>query len=149
MSTYLIMKCKMLDDQFECDADRIPEAITDNWLKWYENNHPDFDFEVWEYKNGYFSLVNSYDDYVDEGMSFVEYWYDTHNDIHTREIEYFPNLDRDDEIPAIVKESLLLDNNIIMKKAKQKLAMSGTVRWEIKDKTYAYCESFNRQFSVF
>lgn len=146
MSTYLIMRCDLLNDQYECDANRTPVAITDNWRNWYENNHPAFDFEVWQYKNGCFTLKNGYEDYVDEGMSFIEYWYDTHKDIHTREIKYFPNLTREDKIPATVKESLLLDsNNITMKKAKQKLAMSGTVRWEVEDRTYAYCESFNRQ----
>ncbi len=150
MSTYLIMRCDMLNDQYECDADRTPVTITDDWRKWYKNNYPDFDFEVWEYKNGNFKVVNNYDDYVDEGMVFVEYWFNDNHNIQTRKIKYFPSLDRDDEIPAIVKESLLLDDdNITMKKAEQKLAGGGTVRWKVKNETYAYCESFNGRFSVF
>jgi len=149
MSTYLIMRCDMLNDQYECDADRTPVAITDNWQKWYKNNYPDFDFEVWEYKNSNFKVVNSYDDYVDEGMVFVEYWFDDNHNIRTRKIKCFPSLDRYNEIPVIVKESLLLDDNITMKKAEQKLAMGGTVRWKVKNETYAYCEVFNGHFSVF
>lgn len=146
MSTYLIMRCDLLNDQYECDANRTPVAITDNWRNWYENNHPAFDFEVWEYKNGCFTLKNGYEDYIDKGMSFIEFWFDERESLQTHEIKYFPNLTRNDEIPKTIKESLLLDtNNITMKKTKQKLAGFGTVRWKVKNKTYAYCESFNRQ----
>ena len=30
---YLIVKCKLLNDQFECEADRRPFCLTDDWKK--------------------------------------------------------------------------------------------------------------------
>lgn len=32
---YLIVKCKLLSDQFECDADRTPLFLTDDWKRDY------------------------------------------------------------------------------------------------------------------
>lgn len=31
MKKYLVMKCRELDDQYECDVERFPICITDNW----------------------------------------------------------------------------------------------------------------------
>lgn len=32
---YLVVKCYELHDQWECDADRVPECMTNDYLKWY------------------------------------------------------------------------------------------------------------------
>lgn len=42
---YLIVKFDYLNDQYECDADRVPMYLTDDWV----NNAPtDYDYEVYE-----------------------------------------------------------------------------------------------------
>ena len=30
---YLIVKCRLLSDQFECEADKIPLFLTDDWKR--------------------------------------------------------------------------------------------------------------------
>jgi len=34
MKKYLIVKCVDLNDQYECDADRTPLVLVDNYVKW-------------------------------------------------------------------------------------------------------------------
>lgn len=70
MSKYLIVKCNELDDQWECDADRIPMYITDNWKK----NIPTYKFEVWEIKSdNILECVREYDEVKEEGTCFGYY----------------------------------------------------------------------------
>ena len=38
MTKYLIVKCKELGDQFECDADREPMFLVDDWGEWFYVN---------------------------------------------------------------------------------------------------------------
>lgn len=55
---YLIVKCVPLDDQWECDADRTPMFITDDWKR----DVPDYPFEVWEIKENYtLKLIRDYE----------------------------------------------------------------------------------------
>lgn len=57
MAKYLIVKCDELSDQYECDADRIPVCLTDNW-KYYN----EYGYEVYEVlKNNTFKLIKSYE----------------------------------------------------------------------------------------
>ena len=44
MKKYLIVKCEPLNDQYECDANRIPLCITEDW----KNKAFDCEFEVYE-----------------------------------------------------------------------------------------------------
>ena len=48
---YLIIKCEELGDQWECDCDRKPLTMCDNWEKWYQENQKNinYSFEVYEY----------------------------------------------------------------------------------------------------
>lgn len=58
MMKYLIVKCVPLDDQWECDADRSPMFITDDWKR----DVPDYAFEVWEIKENYtLELIRDYE----------------------------------------------------------------------------------------
>lgn len=56
---YLIIQCRPLSDQWDCDCDRLPICMTHNW-KLYINR---FDYiEVWELKdNGEFELIKNWD----------------------------------------------------------------------------------------
>ena len=44
MKKYLIVKYEPLNDQYECDANRIPLCITEDW----KNKAFDCEFEVYE-----------------------------------------------------------------------------------------------------
>lgn len=57
-SKFLIIKCNELSDQYECDADRDPVCITDNFNKY---NHRGYEiYGICE--NGTFILLKSYED---------------------------------------------------------------------------------------
>ena len=57
MAKYLIMKCDELSDQYECDADRSPVCLADNWTYYNE-----YGYEVYEVlKNNTFKLIKSYE----------------------------------------------------------------------------------------
>lgn len=56
--TYLMVKCDLLNDAWECDADRTPLYITDKIT-----NVPDCEFfEIYEIIDGICKLIKSYDD---------------------------------------------------------------------------------------
>lgn len=62
---YLIMSCVELGDQWECDADRTPITMCDDWKSWYAKNKKkiDYCFEVYEFNGEEFLLIKNYDDY--------------------------------------------------------------------------------------
>lgn len=56
---YLIVKCKELADQFECDADRTPICITDDISKY----HYKYGYEIYKINNnGSLTLIKEYDE---------------------------------------------------------------------------------------
>ena len=62
--TYVIVKCKELDDQYECDAKRYPvKALVDvepNKLKRFRR----YGYEIYAAdKNGNLELIQDYEDY--------------------------------------------------------------------------------------
>lgn len=61
MGKYLIVRCTDLYDQNECDADRRPLVLVDDWEKWV-SAHPKEHYEV--YKVGFAGrLYRIYDTY--------------------------------------------------------------------------------------
>jgi len=53
---YLILECDELRDQYECDANRRPLCLTDDYSK-----YKDFGYEIYEVKgNGTFKLIKPY-----------------------------------------------------------------------------------------
>jgi hypothetical protein len=104
---YLIVKCEGLNDQYECDADRIPMYITDNW----KNNLPtDYYFDVYEiFDNGRINPnpIKCWDEPMETGMAFG-YWKDKGNrkpeDFHW--IKKFPNRSPEDKVPANILHKL-------------------------------------------
>lgn len=74
MTKYLIVKCEELGDQYECDADREPMFLVDDWEDWYKKNHPTYWFEVYKFVDDKEAeLVKQYVDSIDEGMALY-YW---------------------------------------------------------------------------
>ena len=56
---YLIVKCKELEDQLECDADRIPICITDDISKYKYR----YGYEIYKIRSdGSLTLMKGYDE---------------------------------------------------------------------------------------
>jgi hypothetical protein len=65
---YLIIKCKELGDQFECDADRTPICVTNDYSKY------GYGYEVWEiHSNGSLTKIKEYEDSLEEGMALYRW----------------------------------------------------------------------------
>ena len=101
---FLIVQCEELGDQWECDVNRTPRYITDDW----KTNYPiDYPFEVYEIlDNGQIgNRIKDYEDGMSLGMVFG-YWkyYDNTEEFHA--IKYFPNAQRSDECPKDIYKKL-------------------------------------------
>lgn len=60
---YLIVKCTELNDQYECDCDRKPIKLVDNYEKYYHK----YGYEIYEcFPNGNLKLIQSYDNYYND-----------------------------------------------------------------------------------
>lgn len=68
---YLIVKCRELNDQYECDADRTPICLTDDFKKFDK-----YGYEIYEITSeNTFKLIKEYDTSSDKGMAVYK-WYD-------------------------------------------------------------------------
>ena len=68
---YLIIKCDELGDQWECDANRTPICITDDYSKY------GYGYEVYELlTDNTFKLIKNYEDTIEEGFAIYEYFDD-------------------------------------------------------------------------
>jgi hypothetical protein len=78
MKEYLIVKCKPLGDQWECDADRTPFCMVTDYSKY------GLGYEVWERKlDGSFELIKDYEEALEEG--FALYFWNEDDDVHSSE----------------------------------------------------------------
>ena len=65
---YLVVRCEELSDQYECDANRIPLCLTDDYSTYGRG------YEVYELlSNNKFKLIKDYEDCVEKGMA-IYYW---------------------------------------------------------------------------
>jgi len=68
MKEYLIVKCEELGDQYECDANRIPLCITNDYSKY------GLGYEVWERKeDNSFKLIKEYEQTLEEGFALYSW----------------------------------------------------------------------------
>ena len=137
---YLIVKCEELGDQFECDADRTPITMTDDWKKWYNTNKPKYLFEVYEFVNNKFNLVKGYEDSLEFGMCFT--YYPDENDIEPTNIKKYPNYTRDSAVP---KEVLKRFNK--GEEQDDSLESCGYLSWLENDVLYCYTSYYDNIIS--
>lgn len=137
---YLIIKCDELSDQFECDANRTPITMTDDWMEWYKKTNPDYCFEVYEFKNNKFVLAKDYQTFMEQGMAFVRY--DNEDEDKFTIIERFPNSNRNDPIPKALRKRALKGKDI-----DYSLCSCGYVTWFEKNTLYAYTEYYDNHVS--
>lgn len=103
MKKYLVMKCRELDDQYECDVERFPICITDNW-KAFNGMFPMEVYEIEE--NGNIGKrIRNWDDpaNAEKGM-VLGYWSENTGEFVIE--KKFVNRKPADGIPAEVKEYL-------------------------------------------
>lgn len=99
---YLIIKCEELGDQWECDANREPVCITDNFDKYNQ-----YGYEVYEIlDDGTFELIKNYEESDEEGFAIYK-WYNS-NETDDKEpdviIEKFKNAKRSDFTKSKIKK---------------------------------------------
>lgn len=76
---YLIMRCEELGDQWECDADRTPVCITDNFDKFNQ-----YGYEIYKIcDNETFELIKQYYESSEEGFAVYK-WYND-DDVEDKE----------------------------------------------------------------
>ena len=101
MTKYLIVKCEELGDQFECDANREPMFLVDDWKDWFNKNHPTYQFEVYKFVDGNeATLEKTYDEAMDEGMALY-FWHmdDDHEEVAPTVVARYKNYDRKKKVP--------------------------------------------------
>lgn len=138
---YLIMRCEELNDQYECDANRIPITMTDDWMEWYKNTNPDYCFEVYEFKDNEFTLVKNYETPMEQGMAFV--MFDNDDEDKFTIIERFPNFDRNKPMPKTLRKRALKGEEF-----DDSLRNCGYVSWFEKDTLYAYTEYYDNRINT-
>lgn len=100
---YLIVECRALNDQFECDADRTPICVTEDYSKYNK-----YGYEVYEIKeDGSLKLIRDYED-ISEEYICVCIWNDLNEvDDRTCEPDEFikiTNGDRNEVTKSMVKK---------------------------------------------
>ena len=101
MTKYLIVKCTELVDEFECDADREPMFLVDNWEDWFNKNHPTYQFEVYKFVDGNeATLEKTYDEAMEAGMALY-FWNmdDDHDEVAPTVIAHYKDYDRKKKVP--------------------------------------------------
>ena len=138
---YLIMKCETLGDQWECDADRKPVTMTDDWKEWVKSNMVDYDFEVYEFVENSFKLVKSYEEYLEEGMCLA--FFDENDKGHF--ITKYPNKTRDNKIPKEIRQRASKGEDY-----DDCLSSCGFISWIENGVLYSYTEyADNRVYTPF
>ena len=138
---YLIVECDELGDQYECDANRIPITMTDDWKEWYKNTNPDYYFEVYEFKDNKFILVKNYETSMEQGMAFV--MFDNDDEDKFTIIERFPNFNRDNPMPKTLRKRALKGEDF-----DDSLRNCGYVSWFEKGTLYAYTEYYDSRINT-
>lgn len=101
MTKYLIVKCTELNDQYECDADREPMFLVDDWKDWFNKNHSTYQFEVYKFVDGNeATLEKTYDEAMDEGMALY-FWNmdDDHDEVAPTVVAHYKDYDRKKKVP--------------------------------------------------
>lgn len=92
---YLIVKCEELSDQYECDCNRIPLKMVDDYSSY------GYGYEVYKLnKDNTFQLIKEYDKYLEEGIGVYKF---DENDKIKKVYEKHKNMTRDDVSKAQLK----------------------------------------------
>ena len=143
---YLIMRCDELGDQYECDANREPIAITSDWENWLKENNPDYLFEVYSWDGTSMECIKDYDSFMEEGMAFY-WWYEDKEDCEIdppHVITKWPNYNRKNKIPNEVMKF----KNYFDEEYKSDLKSCGCFSFFKDDKYYVYGKYEDSHYDV-
>lgn len=127
---YLIIKCEELNDQYECDCNRIPFKMVDDCSSF------GYGYEIYKLnKNNTFQLIKEYDSYLEEGIGVYKF-------------------DENDKIKKVYeKHKNMTRNNISksqLKKWKNFYSFQGTIKeiYEEIEHCGGYGELINDEWTV-
>lgn len=141
MTKYLIVKCAPLSDQYECDADREPMFLVDDWEDWFEKNHPTYQFEVYKFVDEEEAVLEkTYDEALDEGMALY-FWNanDDYDEVAPTVIAHYKDYDRKKKVPdkvwKIFRQGAYWadDDEMTEEQFKSDLKSCGYASWEDKE----------------
>lgn len=131
---YLIVKCEELMDQYECDADRTPITLTEDWRAWFNANQPRYLFEVYEFREDKFVEVKDMYTPIEKGMALY-FWtkgqWRNDNDYTLPTVVYkWTNMNRDDALPECVSELAKRYYDDTEEMMEKELKACGYISWE-------------------
>ena len=141
MTKYLIVKCTELGDQFECDADREPMFLVDDWKDWFNKNRPTYRYEVYKFVDDEEAeLVKNYEEAIDEGMALY-FWNaeDDAEEVAPTVIAHYKDYDRNKKVPDKVWKVFRQgaywadDEEMTEEEFKSDLKCQGYVSWDDKE----------------
>lgn len=141
MTKYLIVKCTELGDQYECDADREPMFLVDNWEEWFQENRPTYRFEVYKFVDEEeATLEKTYEEVFDTGMALY-FWNmdDDHEEVAPTVIAHYKDYNRNKKVPdkvwSIFRQGAYWadDEKMTEEQFKKDLKCCGYVSWDDKE----------------
>ena len=99
---YLIVKTHPLNDQYECDAEREPYKVVEDWRKEKLKDCMKFTKSM---EDGSLTLVKEYISALESGMAL--YFFNEEDDweeVEPTVIYKFPDMTRHDKVPKNVKQ---------------------------------------------
>ena len=140
---YLIVKIHELGDQFECDADRTPYKVVEDWRK----EKPKGLYEVYEIqKNGFLTLIRKYTTVEESGMAL--YFFNEEDDWETvvpTIIYKYPGLNRHNKMPKQVRQYV---RNFEQVDDDNNLTCCGTISYDMDGKHFVYGEYFDDRYII-
>ncbi len=99
---HLIVKSEPLQDGYECECDKQPIVIVEDWKEWYKKSKVNYHFEVYEIlDNGEIKLIKEWEEAINSGMVLIVI--DDWTKAKPKVLKKFPKLNEKSEIPKYVK----------------------------------------------
>ena len=141
---YLVLECRELGDQWECDADRTPLCITDDISK-YGVGYEIYSIE----ENGSLTLYKSYETSLESGMALYSWNDGEEEETLPTVIESYPNKTRKDFSQSFIRKlkqraKFSASTNQIL----TDITCSGAHGEIIKDKWVVFGEYYDTSFSL-
>lgn len=140
---YLIVKVSPLNDGYECDADREPYKVVENW----KTEKVKGMYEVYAiHGDGSLTLIKEYDTALESGMAL--YFVDINDDWSTVEptvVYKYPGLTRKDKVPKEVKQYVKDFDHL---DPPNNLTYCGSLSYDNDDRRYVYGEYFDDRYRL-
>lgn len=140
---YLIMKCEELNDGWECDANRTPLAVVNDWKYWIKCNPTNY-YEVYQIVGESPELIKRYDECLEEGMALYSWSEDSDPEsIEPTIIKKYVGKTRNGMIPTMVEKHMKGAKNI-----ENWLESCGHITWNKGGNYFVYGEFRDGHYSL-